>query len=479
MKKYDLAIVGTGPAAMMCALELTERRPDLSIVMFEMGKVRTQAEVDKQCENKEKQHSITEGWGGAGARSDGKYNHDTTGKVGGSLVGQQYMSSEDWNRLLIKGGEIYVAHGGDSKRLVNKLETNAPEINAIKRLAFKHNMDLHAYPILHLGTSTALNIVNSIRQTLLERDVDIITECKVENFKQYKKHWRLNTQKGAYNATRVLVAPGRVGSSWLGEVAQDLGLEMKPNGLDIGVRVEVPQYVMSQLTDLLYEAKIYFKASNGDPWRTFCMCPNGHVAIERYEHMKSREVIYCANGHSDSNPENKSKNCNFAILGTQRFEEPFDQPMEYIEAVAGLATKLSKSVIVQLLGDIVIGRRSRARRLYNSFVSPTCPIRNGSDRFGALPGDLTLAAPARYVNGMLQFLEALDHIAPGINSKQTLLYFPEVKFYPLLYKTTPEMGFETSLEGFHVAGDGSGYTRGLNGASIMGLYVGEKLANIL
>jgi len=263
-------------------------------------------------------------------------------------------------------------------------------------------------------------------------------------------------------AEKVIIAPGRGGAEWFQAEARRLGLGMENNGVDIGVRVEVRDEIMKPVTDLVYELKaLYYAKTYKDKVRTFCMCPSGFVAMENYRGLTT------VNGHSAK--EIKSRNTNFAVLVTKTFTEPFNDPLEYARSVSGLANLLAGgSVLVQRLGDLKDHRRSTADRIQESFVSPTLKE--------AVPGDISLALPHRHLVSIIEMLEALDKIIPGIAGDSTLLYGTEVKFYSNRVRIQNQ-GFETMLAGLYVVGDGSGYTRGLMQASMHGVIAARHIAS--
>lgn len=478
-KTFDVAIVGTGPAGMFAALKFLQQRPSTSIIMFEKGHDRRHQLVGEDVD-------VTAGWGGAGACSDGKYNLDETGRVGGRLVTDGLVALDEYKRLLHEAAQLYVDHGGDSKRMYGVRTTDDPDedqrraqmVQQLQQKAEQHRMRLHTFPILHLGTTTARVIVDNIRQYLEEHGVTIHVNCMVNDLADEGTHWQVLTQCGDFNAKYVIMAPGRSGATWFREFAGRHNVELCNAGVDIGVRVECSQSIMSPLTDLLYEAKVYFMAGNDDKWRTFCMCPNGRVAVEHYQDTG----ILCANGHTD--PVRPSENCNFSVLGTQEFTRPFRDPLAYGRWVARLHNELAggNSVLVQRLGDLEQDRRSTLSRIERSrlMVNPTCLVHDGSDPDvrGAVPGDIRCAMPGRFTLGLRRFFQAFAHIAPGIDLPDTLMYAPEIKLHSSKAAADHRNGFQI-LPRVCVAGDGVGFTRGLNGASIHGMYVAEWLVKQL
>jgi uncharacterized FAD-dependent dehydrogenase len=260
--------------------------------------------------------------------------------------------------------------------------------------------------------------------------------------------------KGKY----VIVAPGRSGAEWLTTEAQTLGLKTFSNPVDVGVRIEVQASVMEEITDILYEPKlVYFSKSFDDQVRTFCVCPNGEVVTESYK------GIITVNGQSYA--ERKTGNTNFAILVSTRFTEPFREPIAYGKYIARLTNLLSGGIIVQRLGDLEAGRRSTEERISRSLVVPT--LKN------ATPGDLSFVLPYRYLADIREMLQALDQVSPGINSKDTLLYGAEVKFYSSRLELSNQL--ETRIHNLFTIGDGAGLTRGLIQASASGVIAAREI----
>jgi uncharacterized protein len=228
--------------------------------------------------------------------------------------------------------------------------------------------------------------------------------------------------------------------------------------VDIGVRIELPAPIMKDITDIAYEGKfIYHTKRFRDRVRTFCMNPYGEV-VKEYS-----EGIFSVNGHSYKN--HRTENTNFALLVSTDFTEPFDDPISYGKHLAALANLLGKGVIVQRLGDLKMGRRSTRGRIDDGSVRPTLE--------DATPGDLSFVLPYRHLHNITEMLEALDNIAPGVNSGDTLLYGVEVKFYSLTLNLSPAL--ETDVKNLFTVGDGAGVTRGLVQASISGVVAAREI----
>ena len=258
----------------------------------------------------------------------------------------------------------------------------------------------------------------------------------------------------------MIVAPGRDGAHWLVEECRRLDIKMTTNPVDIGVRVEVPAVIMEPLTTALYESKlIYYTPSFDDPVRTFCMNPYGAVSIENYGDVTT------VNGHSYA--DFKTDRTNFALLVSTDFTEPFDDSIAYGKSIARLANLLGDDIIVQRLGDLQQGHRSTMDRIRRGTVQPTLT--------GATAGDLAFVLPYRHLRDILDMLEAMDKLAPGVNARDTLLYGVEVKFY----SARPQLdeGLQTPVKNLYAVGDGAGVTRGLVQASAAGVLAARSIMN--
>ena len=263
-----------------------------------------------------------------------------------------------------------------------------------------------------------------------------------------------------------MLGVGRGGSAWLSETLSKYGIEFKNNRVDLGVRVETNDIIMDEINKHLYEGKFLYNTSVGTVVRTFCSNPSGHVVIENYD-----GVMVC-NGHAYNDQVLGSKNTNFALLVSQEFDEPFKDPNEFALEISHLANKLSNgSVIVQKYGDIKKGRRSTQKRIDEGFVKPTLKE--------AVPGDLGLVLPYNVMKSLIEMVEALNYVTPGIASDHTLFYGVEAKFYS--DRPVVDNKFETKIKNLYVGGDGAGITRGLAQAGANGVKIarciGEKVNN--
>ena len=454
VKQYDVIIIGTGPAGIFAALEMADT--GLKVLMLEKGRdisaracpIHTQGTKCLNC----KPCGILCGWGGAGAYSDGKLTLTT--EFGGMLdlymEKPALMSLIDYvDGIYLKFGATQTVYGDDNKDAVRKIQKEAAAA------------DLSLIParIRHLGTDKCLEILTLMRDHLEDkctiRTSDGVAKILVEN----GRYVGVETVRGEiFHSTYLIAAPGREGAEWFTGQAAQMGLDMITNPVDIGVRVEVPAVVMEQITDVVYESKlVYYTKSFDDRVRTFCMNPYGVVVAE------NNAGLITVNGHS--NAEKTSENTNFAILVSKTFTEPFKEPITYGKSIAKLANLLGGGVIVQRLGDLKAGRRSTEERIGRGMVTPTMK--------DATPGDLSLVLPYRHLTAIVEMLEALDKVAPGVGSRHTLLYGVEVKFYSSRLHLSQAL--ETKIPNFFAVGDGAGVTRGLAQASVSGVIVAREI----
>lgn len=462
--KYDIVIIGAGPAGIFTALEISKLRPEVNILIVDKGrsieKRTCPARVTGKCVNCNP-CGITFGWSGAGAFSDGKLS--LSPEVGGRIL--EYYSEETCKELIDYCDNIYLKFGAN--KTVYGL--NNEKVDKIKYEASRHNIRLIECPVRHLGTESAYRVLKDMYHYLIDKtntEFSELTEVKnilVEDGKvkgiKISKH---NEDEKIIDADYVIAAPGRGGAEWFSEEAKNLDLKTTNNAVDIGVRVEVPNAIMDHLTKDLYEAKlVYYSDTFENKVRTFCMNPGGVVSEEHYD-----GDIAVVNGHSYSDKNLRTDNTNFAVLVSTTFTEPFNQPIDYGKYIAQLGNMLTGGgIMVQRLGDLLNGRRTDYSRLNKSTTIPTLK--------SAVPGDLSFVLPDRHLVSIVEALEAFDKIAPGLYSKNTLLYGVEVKFYSSKFHTNDK--FETSIKNLYTIGDGAGITRGLMQASVTGVVVARDI----
>lgn len=464
MERFDVAIVGAGPAGIFTALELVRRARELNVVILEKGKpierricpaktTGTRCAGCKPC-------SVTSGWGGAGAFSDGKLT--LTNEFGGVL--DEYVGQQLARELIEYVDEVYLEFGA-TREVFGADELQMKELG---RRAVAAGLTLVPARVRHIGTEYCPEILKRMRDCLAPH-VKIMTESEVDQIivdrdasgEARVKGVRL-TNGEEIQASAVVCAPGRGGAEWMAREAHRLGIPLYNNAVDIGVRVEVPAVILEPLTSVAYEPKLrFFSITFDDPVRTFCVCPYGEVVIE------NTNGLITVNGHSRR--EVRTENTNFALLVSKTFTEPFKEPITYGRYIASLANILGGNVIVQRLGDLMAGRRSTEKRIAKSMVQPT--LRE------ATPGDLSLVLPYRFLIDIIEMLDAMERMVPGVNSRYTLLYGVEVKFYSSRLEVGRDL--QTRIRGLYACGDGAGITRGLAQASASGVYVARQIMQAL
>jgi len=454
--KYDVIIVGAGPAGIFAALELSQSS-DLSILLLEKGK-----DLDsRRCPIMGRELScppcspcgLVSGWGGAGAFSDGKLT--LSPQVGGQL--EAYLGPQKTTDLIRYVDDIYLRFGAS-----REVYGMGPEVERLTQRAEVAGLRLIPVPIRHMGTEVCREVLREMHRSLAGR-VESQTEIAATS---------IVTGNGAVTGVEtnggqriecdyLIMAPGREGADWLLKEAERLGLTLHYNPVDIGVRVEVASAVLDELTNQLYELKLEFMSpSYRDRVRTFCMCPSGEVTMET---TGGDDPVISVNGHSYSH--RKTANTNFALLVSAKFTPPFREPIAYGRYIARLANIVSGGVILQRWGDLTAGRRSKPESIEDGAVEPTLK--------SATPGDLGYVLPYRFLKDISEMIVALDRLAPGIASPDTLLYGAEVKFYSSRLELTESL--ETERANLFAIGDGAGVTRGLIQAAASGIVAAREI----
>ena len=451
---FDVVIVGAGPAGIFAALELSHRS-NLRVAILEKGprieRRRCLAREGKGCHSC-RPCAITSGWGGAGAFSDGKLTLSPAS--GGHL--DEIVGEDQAQALIDQVDRIYLSYGANPTVFGGRSD----QFEALEKRSASAGLKLISVPIRHIGTEHCVAIMSRMHGDLLGAGVQVMTRTPVTHvLTRDGQVTGVKTRDGrVFEAEYVIVAPGREGATWAKSIADELGLSLTCNPVDLGVRVELPATVFEPITDLLYEFKfLYFSHAFDDRVRTFCVCPYGEVSTE------FAGDVMTVNGHSYA--DRKTVNTNFALLVSKNFTEPFDDPIAYGRSIARLANLLSGGVLVQRLGDLKAGRRTNTQRLGRSIVTPTLK--------SATPGDLGLVLPYRHIVNLLEMLHALDQVAPGVCSPHTLLYGAEVKFYS--NRLALSAGLETEVRNLFACGDGAGITRGLVQASASGLIAARSI----
>jgi len=437
---YDVAIIGAGSAGLFAALELSQTK--LRVVVLEAGL------------SPRERTSITSGVGGAGTFSDGKLNLNS--RIGGNpaAIG---CSSAELDVLIEHVDAEFTRCGAPAQYSGENVET----LSQLKQSAAQAGIEFIAGRQRHIGTVRIREVIDTLFHDLLDRGIEFRLDCRIETIAFDEERFRLETAAETIDARFVIAAPGRVGAYWLREQARGLGVGPSFGPLDIGVRVEFPAELYQSIERVMYDAKLRVRTSTYDDMvRTFCTNPRGFVVREDHE------SFVLVNGHAEN--KRKSDNTNFALLAHMELTDPVEDTTQYGRAVAQLATTIGGGKpILQRLKDLQQGRRSTLERIRRLPIQPTLEE--------VTPGDISMALPQRIVVNLLEAIERLDRIMPGLAADSTLIYAPEIKFYDTQYVVRE--GMETTLDGFYVAGDASGHSRGIVFAAVTGIYVARHIAS--
>ena len=468
--KYDVIIVGAGPMGIYTAYEFMVKSPNAKVLLIDKG----HDIYNRNCpilEKKIKQCpkdiygktgckpacSMTSGFGGCGAFSDGKFN--ITSDFGGWMC--EYIPTEEVLDLIKYVDDIQLQYGAPTE-LTNP---NTREVFEIEKKGIAVGLKLLRSEVRHLGTELNLNVLKNIFEAMKGHiDYKFKTEVKDIVVEDGAVKGIVLKDGSVIDADYVILGVGRPGAQWLSQMMIKHGVEVSNNRVDIGVRVETNNIIMDDINKHLYEGKFIFNTSVGTQVRTFCSNPSGHVVIENHN-----GIMVC-NGHSYHSIELGSNNTNFALLVSHEFSDPFKDPNQYAEEISALANKLSGgSVIVQKYGDLKAGRRSTKKRIDEGFVKPTLKE--------AVPGDLGLILPYKTMQSLIEMMDALNYVTPGIANDHTLFYGVEAKFYS--DRVACDSNFETKIKNLYVGGDGAGITRGLAQAGANGVKIAREIAKKL
>ena len=452
---YDVIIVGGGPAGLFSAFHLVEHS-DLRVLMVEKGR----KPLSRVCPNHNLQKclgckpcNIMAGIGGAGLFSDGKLNFiPRLGKT--DLT--QFMSLARAQDLIDETEKIFTRFRMDGP----VYPTNMDEAKQIRKEAKRYGIDLLLIKQKHLGSDNLPGYIAEMAGYIEKKGLTIKTsETVVDITKADGRVTGVLTDKGSYTASSVILAPGRIGASWVSALAQRHGLNVSQRGIEVGVRVEVHNDIMEDLCKVIYDPTFFIQTPTyDDQTRTFCTNLGGFISLENYKDF------VCVNGHAYSGK--KSQNTNFAFLSKVVLTEPVTDNQAYGESIGRLATIIGGGKpILQRFGDLKRGRRSTWNRINKGYIEPTMT--------NVVCGDIAMALPERILSNLIEGLEALNQVVPGVANDETLLYAPEIKFFATQIETDKDL--ETAIQGLFVAGDGPGVAGNIVSAAATGLIPAKRI----
>jgi uncharacterized FAD-dependent dehydrogenase len=453
--KYDVIIVGGGPAGLFAAYHLKEYSK-LKVLLIEKGK----NPLERKCPNHNLQKciqcdpcNILSGIGGAGLYSDGKLNFiPRLGKT--DLT--QFMSMTSAQELIDETEQIFTKFKMDGP----VFPTNMNEAKQIRKEAKRFGIDLLLIKQKHLGSDNLPRYIADMAKYIQSKGLEIKTKENVVDIIEKNGHIKgVITDKGKYNAASVILAPGRIGANWMSSIAQKYKINLSQRGIEVGIRVEVHNDIMEDLCNIIYDPTFFIQTSTyDDQTRTFCTNQGGFISLENYKDF------VCVNGHAYSNK--KSSNTNFAFLSKVILTEPVTDNQAYGESIGKLATIIGGGKpILQRFGDLKRGRRSTWNRISKGYIEPTMT--------NVVCGDIAMALPERILTNLIEGLEVLNSVVPGISNDETLLYAPEIKFFATQVETDSHL--ETAIKGMYVAGDGPGVAGNIVSAAATGIIPAKRI----
>lgn len=428
-----IAIIGSGPAGIFAALELSKNNPDLNITIFEK-----------------------EFYSSGGMINDCKLN--LSHEIGMDL-NVLNLSLSEAEELIFYVDSLFLEHGAPDSLYGIKEE----EIKRLQEKANRCGLDLISAKQRHIGTDNSKKLVDKFKETLTKRNVTIKTNVFVKEIikKQNNGFGLIFLKDGIEDFLEfdyLICAPGRVGSTWFREKADKLGINYSWGAIDVGIRVEMPKEYYEDLTNIIYDPKLIMDKKDKEFTRTFCTNPGGRIRLERF--YEDGKEFFLING--DANKDSKTKNTNFAILTRFYLTKPLvDTRKEGLELVKRVNRYGGGKPLIQKMGDFFADKRTKEENLLNNGIIPTL------NRELVTSGDINLAYSYKVVRKIKDFIDRLDHLVPGVKEKNNLIYAPEIKFYETNYITNSNL--ETNIYNLFVAGDGVGKSRGIVGAALTGI----------
>ncbi|MBU2488163.1 MAG: FAD-dependent oxidoreductase [Proteobacteria bacterium] len=456
---WDVIIVGGGPAGLFAAHSLGENL-GARVLLIEKGLPPQKRSCPSQVQGTACRGcdpcQILCGMGGAGLFSDGKLNFiPRLGKT--DLT--QFMPLEEAEALIADTETVFNQFGMDGPVYPTDMEA----ARAIRKNARKYGMDLLLIRQKHLGSDRLPGHIARMVAQVEKRTAIHTGEEALDLVVEKGEVKAVVTDKGIYPCKNAILAPGRWGADWVARTAARFGIGLSQRGIEVGVRVEVHQEILADLCEIIYDPTFFIQTNRyDDQTRTFCTNHGGYVARESYRDFA------CVNGHAYT--DKKSENSNFAFLSKVVLSEPVTDNHAYGESIGRLASGIGGgNPLLQRFGDLKRGRRSTWSRVRKSTITPTLTQ--------VVCGDIAMALPERILVNVVEGLEKLNQVVPGVANDETLLYAPEIKFFATQVNTGQNL--ETAVSGLFVAGDGPGVAGNIVSAAATGLIPAREIARRL
>ena len=436
--KQEVIVVGAGPAGLFAALQLIES--GLKPIVVERGKDVRGRRRDLRAINVEgivnEDSNYCFGEGGAGTYSDGKLY--TRSKKRGDI-----------DRIL----KLLVAFGA------------TPDIM------------VEAHP--HIGTNKLPQIIQDIREKIIECGGEVLFETKVTDFVIKNNEIQgVTLQDGnVISANKVILATGHSARDIFELLhRKKIFIEAKPFAL--GVRAEHPQQLIDKIQYSCDYRGEYLppapysvvKQVNGRGMYSFCMCPGGVIAPCA---TNPGEVV--TNGSSPSKRDQSAANSGIVVELKLEDFKPYQKfgplaGMEFQKAIEQKAWFLggqTQKVPAQRMVDFTQNKISQ-NIPKTSYVPGTTSVEMGQ----VFPGFLTQIMR----EGFLQFEKSMK----GYLTNDAILHAPESRTSSPVRIPRHDFSLEhLEIKGLYPCGEGAGYAGGIISAAIDGEKCALKVAESL
>ncbi len=441
---FDIVIIGAGPAGLFTAYELVTNNFKGKILIIDKGRDIENRKCDNRCLNRKWCNPCNQVYGvGGGGFSDGKLC--VSGTTGLKLKGNVQELDEIANYL-----DKIISHFLYKKGIYTKLrKVNRKKLRKAEKLFL-----VNKYPVRHLGSDNCLIFCKQIRKYLTEKDVKFSFNTEVLDFEKDEMLFKIRTQNGKIIKSKYLViAVGKSGWFWLKEIiTKHFGKNnFEANPLSIGVRIETSKSIAEPLYEISEDPKLK-KTINGYNIKTHCFCHGGKIIVCNYDQIK------LIGGYANSKRD--IVNSNFNVLCKLSFKSA-EEKEQFLKDV--ILNRRSKLPIVQRLEDLIKNRSTSFSKMEKNSIKPTLSIQ---------PGNISEFLPRMIIKSIIEFLQHLDKIAPGLYAPDTLFYFPSVEWIYDKIRTNENLEFKKNL---FIAGDCTGISQGIISASITGVLVAREI----